>query len=159
MAFEVEFDGTENIDQILQKLPAKYAKKPVISTFRKGARIFTKTLRRNTPRDSGETKKAIGVKAGKGKNNASIKVGFRGGKYLPAYMKAYWHNYGTLENRDPSHKFQKGRRSVSSHWSGGIQPKHFVEESWESTQDKVQDKIEQELENETVKFLQKHAAR
>jgi hypothetical protein len=159
MAFEIEFDGTESLDRIFEKLPAKYAKKPVIATFRKGARVFIRTLRSNTPSASGETKKGIGVKAGKGRNNISISVGFRGGKYMPAYQKAFWQNYGTLANRDASHSFQRGRRSVSSKWKGGIQPKRFVERSWQNTQDKVRQIIESELENETVKFLQKHAAK
>lgn len=159
MAFEIEFDGTESLDEIFEKLPAKYAKKPVVSTFRKGARIFTRTLRRNTPRDTGETRKGIGVKAGRGSRNLSISVGFRGGKYISAYMKAYWQNYGTLNNRASSHSFQRGRRAISSNWKGGIKPKFFVEKSWEGTQQQVQQTIESELENETVKFLKKKAVK
>jgi len=160
MAFtELEFTGAESLEDIFEKLPAKYAKKPMVSTFRKGARIFTRTLRKNTPKDTGETRKGIGVKAGRGSRNLSISVGFRGGKHMSAYMKAYWQNYGTLNNRAASHSFQRGRRTVSSNWKGGIRPKFFVERSWESTQDQVQQTIENELEAETVKFLQKHAVR
>ncbi len=155
---EIEFDGTENLDQIFEKLPDKYAKKPVVSTFRKGARIFTRVLRKNTPKATGQTRKAIGVKVGKGTKNYSIYVGFRGkGKYMPAYFKAYWQNYGTLANRDSSHSFQRRRKTKTASWRGGIKPKRFVESSWESTKDKVQETIENELENETVKFLNKYA--
>lgn len=159
MAFEYEFTGTESLDEIFQKLPQKYAKKPMISTFRKGARIFTRVLRRNTPEKSKETRKAIGVKAGKSKKYPNIQVGFRQGKFLPGFQKAYWHNYGTLANRDPTHNFQSRRGSKSANWSGGIRPKGFVEQSWNSTADKVQQKIDQELENETRKFLEKHAVK
>lgn len=156
---ELKFDGTESLEQIFEQLPDKYAKKPMVSTFRKGARVFTRTLRRNTPKETGETRKAIGVKVGKGSRNLSIAVGFRGGKYYSNYMKAYWQNYGTLANRAGSHSFQRGRRTISSNWKGGIRPKFFVERSWENTQDQVQQVIENELETQTVKFLQKHAVK
>lgn len=154
---ELEFKGVTSLEQIFEKLPDKYAKKPIVSTFRKGAREFTKELRKNTPKASGETRKGIGVKAGRGSRNLSISAGFRTGKYMPAWNKAYWLNYGTMANRDPSHSFKRARRTISADWSGGIKPHKFVEKSWTSTADKVQSIIENELENETVKFLKKHA--
>ena len=153
----VEFTGVENLDQIFEKLPQKYAKKPVIAAMKKGASIFTKDLRLNTPKKSGVTRRAIGVKAGKG---TTITVGFRtGGSYMPAWFKAYWSNYGTLENRDSSHSFVKGRLPKSRSWNGGIRPLRFVEASWNRTQGRVEKTIMDNLKSETDKLLDKYTVK
>lgn len=157
MAFEYDIKGTQAIDEILKGLPQKYAKKPMIAAFRRGAREFTKVLRSNTPKDTGETRKAIKVKAERG---IGLKVGFTAAKgNMPGYLKAYWNNYGTLSNRSGSHNFQRPRKSKTSGWQGGIRAGGFVEDSWEQTKVKVEDTIEKELTTQTVKFLQKHAVK
>ncbi len=154
---EVEFKGLENVNEIFEKLPSKYAKKPILATLRKGARIFVRDLRSVTPRKTGNTRKAIGIKNGKG---ISISVGFRTtGSYFPAWSKAYWMNYGTLSNRDGSHHFIKARKPGTQSWRGGIRPLVFVESSWNRTQSQVDKTIMAELQNETVKFLDKYAVK
>ena len=157
--FEHEFTGVEDLSTIFKELPAKYGKKPVISTFRKAARPFVKQLRGLTPSATGETKKSIGIKAGRSAEYPSIQVGFRGGKYMPTWFKAYWNNYGTLANRDPQHSFVRGRKSKTATRQGGIRAKRFVEQAWDSTSEQSQRIVEDELKNETIKFLQKHAVR
>ena len=154
MAFEFDIKGTDSIEKILQGLPQKYAKRPMVATFRKGARIFTKELRQNTPKATGETRKAIKVKAQRG---IGITAGFSGqSSYLPGYFKALWANYGTLENRDSSHTFSRARKAKTSSWSGGIKAQKFVERSWDNTKKQVQDTINKELKTETLKFLNKY---
>ena len=151
---ELEITGAAELTQIFEQLPMKYGKKPIQAAFRKGARIFTTALKRNTPAASGATRKAIKVKAQRG---ASITVGFSGkGDLYFAYMKAYWNNYGTLSMRNGSHQFTKARKSKSSGWSGGIKARGFVEQSWDQTKEQVQQTINTELVNETVKFLNKY---
>lgn len=155
----VEFDikGTEAIEDILRMLPQKYAKKPMVAAFRRAVRPFTKTLKSKTPRDTGDTRKAVKVKAQRG---IGITAGFSGAKgNMPAYMKAYWLNYGTLSNRASGHPFSRPRKSKTSSWRGGIKAKGFVEESWEQTKNTVQDTLEKELKEQTHKFLQKHAVK
>lgn len=154
MAFEYHIQGTENVEQILKGLPMKYAKKPMVATFRRAARVFTKELRQSTPKATGETRKSIKVKALRG---IGITAGFSGkSQYMPGYFKAYWKNYGTLSKRDAGHTFAKPRKSKSAHWGGGIESTGFVETSWSRTKKQVQTTIETELKNETVKFLNKH---
>ncbi len=155
---DIEFTGFESLNEILEKLPSKYAKKPVVSTFRKAAKPFTRELRRNTPKKTGETRKAIGVMPGKGRFNSSIKVGFRTkGKYLSPWFIAYWQNHGTLNRRSKGHTFRRGLRCKTSHWTSGVKAKGFVERSWEKAKNECMKIAESEMLNETKKFLQKHA--
>ena len=150
----IEITGAKSLDLIFKQLPLKYGKKPMVSAFRKSAKAFVSVLKRNTPVDTGATKKAIKVKALRG---AAITVGFQAGKgKMPEYMKAYWANYGTLTNRVSGHQFKKGRKSKSSGWAGGIRAGGFVESSWDQTKNQVQNNIETNLKLETMKFLNKH---
>ena len=153
-AVEYHIDGTQSIETILQGLPLKYAKKPVVATFRKAARPFTKVLRSNTPTQTGETRKSIKVIAQRG---IGVAVGFSGkSQYMPGYFKAYWSNYGTLDNRNTAHSFVKPRKGKSASWSGGVRATGFVEDSWEQTKNTVETTIVKELQNETLKFLNKY---
>lgn len=154
MAVEFQISGVDNVEQILRGLPLKYAKKPMQATFRKAARVFSKELRKNTPKGTGETRKAIKVKAMRG---LGITAGFTaGGAYMPSYFKAYWANYGTYEMRASGHTFKKGRKAATAHYKGGAKPLGFVETSWEATKKQVQNTIETELKTETLKFLNKY---
>lgn len=157
MPVEFEIKGTEAIEDILRLLPQKYAKKPMVSAFRRAAKPFTNVLRRNTPKDSGETRKSIKVKAQRG---IGISVGFTAAKgNMPGYMKAYWNNYGTLSRRAGTHSFQRPRKSQTAGWSGGIRASGFVENSWDQTKREVQTTLERELKEQTHKFLEKHAVK
>jgi HK97 gp10 family phage protein len=158
---ELEFSGIDNLNEIFEKLPGKYAKKPVVATLRKAANIFIRKLRANSPKKTGETKKAIRVKSGRG---ISISAGFfasgnRNPKEVTPFFKAYWKNYGTLSNRSLAHKFVKQRKPATKNWKGGIRATGFVEESWEQTKDQVQQVIETDLKTETEKFLNKYAVK
>lgn len=151
----IEFTGVENLQEIFNKLPGQYSKKPVQAAFRKAARPFVQALKASAPRATGETAKGIGIKNGKG---PSITVGFRTGSgYMPAWFKAYWKNYGTLANRSTSHTFKNKRKPKTAGRRGGIIPTHFVEKSWDATKGQIEQTIQTELKTQTEKFLQKHA--
>jgi len=160
----IEFSGVEELQQIFEKLPEKYAKKPVTATFRKGGNIYNKTLRQNLPPRMSQLKKLIKSKAGKGKSASLISgawanmgtVTKSNGKEFDAFYILYWSNYGTLSNRQPGHKFDRARRAVSSSWGGGVRPQLFAEKAWEQSKDQVETVINDELENETLKFLNKY---
>lgn len=157
---EITFKGDESLEKILEKLPLKVSRKPVIKALKKGANPVKRAIKQSAPVDSGEMKKAVGVKAGKSKEYPNIKVGFKtGGGNMPHWSKAYWQNYGTLENRAPGHEFKESRKQKTRHWKGGIEPKFFVENAWESTQDNAQKLIEDNFETEIVKFLKKNAVK
>ena len=55
-----------------------------------------------------------------------------------AYMKAYWANYGTLDRRDPSHRFANKRKSKTAQWRGGINPQRFFEAGAKDISTKVE---------------------
>lgn len=64
------------------------------------------------------------------------------GSEIPDWFKAYWLNYGTLENRDPEHQFDrpvKHRKTAAAQRrksSTGIKPRKFFEAAipgWEET--------------------------
>jgi hypothetical protein len=150
-----EISGFDNLQTIMKQLPEKYAKKPIQQTFRKAARPLLASIKKGAPKATGQTRKAARIMNGKG---ASVSVGFSGkGSYMPAYFKAYWKSYGTLERRDPLHIFKNRRKNKTKWRQGGISPTRFVDEAWKQTSEAVQKTIEADLYNNTIKFLQKHA--
>ena len=81
------------------------------------------------------------------------------------WFLAYWHNYGTLANRDPGHQFakavksrpvvshrvsSKGRsytvtRKAPSEWKGGNQAQHFYDSLESGMIEKYTDALEREF--------------
>jgi len=164
VTFEIKHQ--DKLDDIFEKLPAQYAKKPVIATFRKGANEVKKAMRSELPGYLKVTKKIISAKAGKSKNYPSLSVGFFGrkaiyvnskGQQWDPFMLVYWHNYGTLANRQPGHPFKKARKAKSSNMQGGIRPRLFVEKAIQASHQKALQVVENEFEDQLMKFLKKHA--
>lgn len=151
----IEFTGEEELIEMLAKFPGAINKKIIISVFRKAAKPFLKQLKQNAP---GSTKTAIGSKTGKSKEYPNIAFGFigkKGKKYqtgrgseIPAYMVAYFNNYGTLANRDKSHTFLNARRRKTANWRGGIVSQKFAEQAWETTEEQCK-----EISNEDMKKI------
>lgn len=151
---DIEFDGTENLTQIFEKLPVQYARKPVISAFRKAGRPLVNEIRRLAP---GSFKKLIGVDAGR--RVAAAYVGYkkqRGGEGHFQRTKAYWREYGTLQNRMQGYPFAKGVRGERKSWRGGIKPRNTVSQAWSNKANEVQTILDKELETKTLQFLNKH---
>lgn len=75
-------------------------------------------------------KKAVKSRIAQGKELMFANVGLlRPKNNWWTWTKAYWKNYGTLANRDPSHKFSEPRKRGSAKWKGGIRPAHFYEKA------------------------------
>ena len=156
---EIQFTGLEGIQEILNKLPLQYAKKPVLAAFRKGSKPFLQEVKNRSPRRSGDMNKGLGVTGVKDKNDIAVRVGYKGGKNMPNWFKAYWSSYGTYASRSSVHQFVRARRSKSAKYKGGIKPKYFVDLAWDSTKEQVANIITKEIEDQTVKFLQKNAVK
>lgn len=85
-------------------------------------------------------RKAVKAKVADGKQYMFANIGIlRPKKNWMTWNKAYWSNYGTLSNRDPSHTFAYARKRKSQKWKGGIRPAHFfesaevgIEQTWKS---------------------------
>lgn len=162
----LEFDkNNPDLEKIFQQLPMEFAKAPIQSTFRTAVKPFIDEAQRNVPVKMQSIASAIGVKNNK---TASILAGVRlkrmyvmlsDGRKYDAYYPLYWKNYGTLDKRDPLHKFDKARRKKSANWQGGINAGRFMESSWEATKDKVGALITKNLAKRVINFLEKRAVK
>jgi hypothetical protein len=159
----IEFTGTENLQEIFNKLPEQYAKKPVQAAFRKAAKPFVAAVRSNLPSRLSSLQKIINVVNNK---SAGITAGVLSKKAMvtlkdkreyDAFFPVYWSNYGTYARRDPGHKFAQKRKAKTANRKGGIVPLRFVEKSWDQTKAQVEEIAQRELITQTDKFLQKYA--
>lgn len=155
MAEQIVLEGMVKLNRILKGLPERVQKKPLQNVFRKATKPLLSEIRAGAPVATGNTRKNARVINGKG---ANIKIGFKGGgSYMPSYMKAYWSAYGTMENRDPLHRFSEKRKSKTRWRSGGIRPSRFVESAWEKTKDTVTKNINQNIIHDLEAWMKKHA--
>jgi len=151
---DVQFEGTENLTQIFEKLPLQYARKPVVSAFRKAGKPLVNEIRRLAP---SSFRGLIGVDAAR--KLAAVQVGYKKQRSEQGHfnrLKAYWRDYGTLSNRMPGHPFSKSRKSTSSSWRGGIKPHNSVSQAWNNKGNEVQSLLDKELEAKTIQFLKKY---
>lgn len=139
-----------NLNQFFAALPNKVGPKTMVAIARKGATAVNGELRKAMPGNLKKFKSILGAKASRRKDVAMVAAGYYGNKvrYVnrrgepwDAWMLVYWHNYGTLANRDPSHKFQYARRKKSVAWSGGIRPTHFFEKGIAAGSPKAEKKM------------------
>lgn len=159
----IEFTGVENLQEIFNKLPEKYAKKPVQAAMRKAAKPFITATKSNLPSRLSSLKKIISIVNNKG---AGITAGvlskkgmvtLKDKKNYDAFFPVYWSNYGTYANRDSSHKFVQKRKAKTANRRGGIVPLRFVEKSWDATKAQAEEIAQKELVTQTEKYLQKYA--
>jgi len=159
----IEFSGVENLQEIFNKLPEKYAKKPVQAAFRKAAKPFITAVKSSLPSRLSSLKKIISIVNNKG---AGITAGvlskkgsvtLKDGRDYDAFFPVYWSNYGTYANRDPSHDFVQKRKAKTASRRGGIVPLRFVEKSWDQTKVQAEEIALKEMVTQTEKFLQKYA--
>lgn len=70
---------------------------------------------------------------------------------------AYWLNYGTLNRRDPSHKFRERIKAKSRASRRGVHPQKFFERAQGGLDKAYISAFEEELNRRTEKFFEKHA--
>jgi len=167
MNSDFELIGAENLKQIFRQFPEKGYHKSVKAAFRSAAAPVKKAIVANLPGNLKSIKRAVKIKAGKGKSltmavgifaGAGVFRNSRGQDWDP-YMIAYWHNYGTLSNRDREHSFKMQRRSKSVSWQGGIRPQRFVERAWDQSKNKARQEFERKAQDEVEKFFKENALR
>jgi len=132
----VRIEGIEQMERDLSQFPIN-ADKVVNAAMRKGGSAVAKAIRPGVP---SAFRHVVGSKVYTKGSGATCMVGLFLGKErksssgnngIPAFYKAYWQNYGTLENRDATHKFDRKRRDASANWKGGIRPRHWFEKASE----------------------------
>ncbi|MBN2744520.1 MAG: hypothetical protein JXR39_11565 [Marinilabiliaceae bacterium] len=153
----IQFTGTESLDEIFTKLPSQYQRSVMLKIFAKAASKFIRDAKKPF---NGSLKKTVGTVNGKSDTRPSLWAGLvrKGGNSWP-YQRAYWRNFGTLDSRDPSHTFVKSRKSKSSKWRGGITPINAIGSAWEANAAEAARVITQDAAAIANKFLQSKAKR
>ena len=165
----VESEGTRELLEILDKLPVKVGIKVLQPVLRKAARPLQEEVKQNLPEQFKSLDRAVitrnmrsfaGVKTGI--YTKRVVVYLRGAKgtnvEFDAYYPLYWHNYGTLGRRDPTHKFTKPV-STKAHKFPGIRPLRFIQKAYDERFREVVQYAEDNLLKEAEKYLDRASAR
>ena len=147
MAVKVQIDAYE-VEALMRRYPEKMlklAKKSMRSAASESAKII---------RRAGNPKFAslVGYKVASGKlsGDLSAAVGYFRSRQkeksdVDDWFKAYWSEYGTLENRYAGHRFQRRRAARSRHFRGGIMPRLQYEGCKSDAVDAYQIRLEKEM--------------
>ena len=153
----IQFSGHESLNEIFTRLPDQYQRPVMLKIFAKAAAKFISSAKKDF---NGSLKKSIGYVQGKSKDRPAIYAGLvhKSGNSWQ-YQRAYWRNFGTLTNRDPSHSFVRPRKGVSAKWRGGQLPLQAVGKAWEQTQGEAERVINQDAAKIANDYLTKKAKR
>lgn len=153
MAVKVQIDASE-VEALMRRYPEKMLKLTKKS-MRSAASESAKIIRR-----AGNQRFAslVGYKVASGKlsGDLSAAVGYFRSRQkeksdVDDWFKAYWSEYGTLENRYAGHRFQRRRAARSRHFRGGIMPRLL----YEGCKSDAVDAYQRRLEKEIVKNFEK----
>ena len=147
MAVKVQIDASE-VEALMRRYPdkmLKLTKKSIRSAASESAKII---------RRAGNQRFAslVGYKVASGKlsGDLSAAVGYFRSRQkeqsdVDDWFKAYWSEYGTLENRYAGHRFQRRRAARSRHFRGGIMPRLLYEGCKSDAVDAYQRRLEKEM--------------
>ena len=147
MAVKVQIDASE-VEALMRRYPEKMLKLTKKS-MRSAASESAKIIRR-----AGNQRFAslVGYKVASGKlsGDLSAAVGYFRSRQkeksdVDDWFKAYWSEYGTLENRYAGHRFQRRRAARSRHFRGGIMPRLQYEGCKSDAVDAYQTRLEKEM--------------
>ena len=147
MAVKVQIDASE-VEALMRRYPEKMLKLTKKS-MRSAASESAKIIRRaGNPRFAS----LVGYKVASGKlsGDLSAAVGYFRSRQkeksdVDDWFKAYWSEYGTLENRYARHRFQRRRAARSRHFRGGIMPRLQYEGCKSDAVDAYQTRLEKEM--------------
>ena len=147
MAVKVQIDASD-VEALMRRYPDKMLKLTKKS-MRSAASESAKIIRRaSNPRFAS----LVGYKVASGKlsGDLSAAVGYFRSRQkeksdVDDWFKAYWSEYGTLENRYAGHRFQRRRAARSRHFRGGIMPRLLYEGCKSDAVDAYQRKLEKEM--------------
>ena len=147
MAVKVQIDASE-VEALMRRYPdkmLKLTKKSMRSAASESAKIIRST---GNPRFAS----LVGYKVASGKlsGDLSAAVGYFRSRQkeksdVDDWFKAYWSEYGTLENRYAGHRFQRRRAARSRHFRGGIMPRLQYEGCKSDAIDAYQTRLEKEM--------------
>lgn len=153
-------DGVEQTHRILNAMNQKAANKEMRKCMRAGAVPLAAAVRKNLPPKMKKAGRAVKIKNMK---SAAVRVGpytkvmemQTGTDYMDVYYLLYWHNYGTLANRNPQHKFDTPRKSKTAAWGGGIRARGFIERSFDQAEILVKAKTNQAILKNIIEVWEK----
>lgn len=144
----ITISGLDDVTKWLDGLP-KEAFNASKKAGREAGRATVKQIRKSIPRRWSKLVKSKVIKTRSGKVNIGMGLWAHGGRsknndgdMKMDWFKAYWSNYGTLENRDPGHKFQSKIKPQSTSAAKNRRNRHgqpalnFFEDAivgWEDT--------------------------
>ena len=147
MAVKVQIDASE-VEALMKRYPDKMlnlTKKSMRSAASESAKIIR---RAGNPRFAS----LVGYKVASGKlsGDLSAAVGYFRSRQkeksdVDDWFKAYWSEYGTLENRYAGHRFQRRRAARSRHFRGGIMPRLLYEGCKSDAVEAYQRRLEKEM--------------
>ena len=157
MAVKVQIDASE-VEALMRRYPDKMLKLTKKS-MRSAASESAKIIRRaGNPRFAS----LVGYKVASGKlsGDLSAAVGYFRSRQkeksdVDDWFKAYWSEYGTLENRYAGHRFQRRRAARSRHFRGGIMPRLQYEGCKSDAIDAYQTRLEKEMVKDFEKEFKK----
>ena len=157
MAVKVQIDASE-VEALMRRYPDKMLKLTKKS-MRSAASESAKIIRRaGNPRFAS----LVGYKVASGKlsGDLSAAVGYFRSRQkeksdVDDWFKAYWSEYGTLENRYAGHRFQRRRAARSRHFRGGIMPRLQYEGCKSDAIDAYQTRLEKEMVKDFEKAFKK----
>ena len=157
MAVKVQIDASE-VEALMRRYPEKMlnlTKKSMRSAASESAKIIR---RAGNPRFAS----LVGYKVASGKlsGDLSAAVGYFRSRQkeksdVDDWFKAYWSEYGTLENRYAGHRFQRRRAARSRHFRGGIMPRLQYEGCKSDAIDAYQTRLEKEMAKNFEKEFKK----
>ena len=156
---KVEFEGLDEALKVLEAYPIN-AHKIVDKALRKGCTEAVREIRNNLPHKSWSKTTRARLKSYKD-GVTFVKFGLFGktpkGKKLFEFNKAYWYRYGTLSNRDPSHRFKYKRKPKTwkypqggtANFKGGIKPRNFYDGPADVAMNKLVDRFQADMKKQT----------
>lgn len=157
----VRIRGAEGYDAMLKAFPEK-AQKAALQAMRKAAQATARQAKSGVPRSFRSIVKGIAKKSRQDGTDVYAVVGMiaphRGGATAKSsgdrywkWIRAYWQNYGTLDNRYRGHGFSAARKHGTRNWKGGIEPRLF----WDRQETGLVSTYSTNLEHEYVKAVEK----
>lgn len=137
--------GQKEIDERLQALEPRVAKKIMRSTMRKALRPMQQLAMQLVPKESGELKKNIRIRAGKrSRQHIQINI-FHGGKAVP-FKRSFFH--GSLQEYGHS-RYPKKSQNKNQTGSPRIEGKQYMRKAFEQKAKLAGDEAEYNI----VQFL------
>lgn len=158
----VRIDGIDDVMREFERAPGEILKAS-LKASRAAARDTAKSIKKRIPSRWAKLTSSKVKKSREGQVYGSIGLFNREGRgnNIPDWFKAYWFNYGTLEGRDPSHRFDNPVRKAHTVVArrnknkGGIKAQNFFEHALAGWEDTFAKAFQERLEKEKYKLANK----